>query len=159
MWAWDSNFEDKNSPFSLGYTFKLAGKNWIEEGPAPLVFNIVVSYCCKRKTLKKHWNWRNNRLFCHIFVIGEISIGGRTPCPPWLPLCCKWGKQKRCAQVFYEVSDVFQRNFNCSKNSAVLEPRTGQFSTTWGFEAKDLTFEAKDFKMCPRGLHLWNLTS
>ena len=51
------------------------------------------------------------------------------------------------------------RNFNYSKNSAVLEPRTGQFSRTWGLEAKakDLTFEAKakDFKMCPRGLHLW----
>ena len=59
------------------------------------------------------------------------------------------------------------QNFNNSKNSAVLEPRTGQFSRTWGLEAKakDLTFEAKDFKMCPRGrprgqgrprgLHLW----
>ena len=59
------------------------------------------------------------------------------------------------------------QNFNNSKNSAVLEPRTGQFSKTWGLEAKakDLTFEAKDFKMCPRGrprgqgrprgLHLW----
>ena len=39
--------------------------------------------------------------------------------------------------------------------------RTGQFSRTWGLvaKAKDLTFEtkakAKDFKMCPRGLHLW----
>ena len=43
--------------------------------------------------------------------------------------------------------------------SAVLEPRTGQFSRTWSLEAKakDLTFEAKAkyFKMCPRGLHLW----
>ena len=44
------------------------------------------------------------------------------------------------------------------KNSAVLGPRTGQFSRTWGFEAK-----AKDFKMCPRGqgrprgLHLWSV--
>ena len=63
------------------------------------------------------------------------------------------------------------QNFNNSKNSAVLEPRTGQFSRTWDLEAKakakDLTFEAKakDFKMCPRGrprgqgrprgLHLW----
>ena len=48
------------------------------------------------------------------------------------------------------------QNFNKSKNTAVLEPRTGQFSRTWGLEAKDLTFEAKakDFKMCPRGLHL-----
>ena len=48
------------------------------------------------------------------------------------------------------------QNFNIPKNSAVLEPRTGQFSRTWGLEAK-----AKDFKMCPRGqgrprgLHLW----
>ena len=48
------------------------------------------------------------------------------------------------------------QNFNNSKNSAVLKPRTGQFSRTRGLEAKakDLTFEAKDFKMCPRGLHL-----
>ena len=44
------------------------------------------------------------------------------------------------------------QNFNNSKNSAVLEPRTGQFLRTWGLEAK-----AKDFKMCPRGLHLWCL--
>ena len=47
------------------------------------------------------------------------------------------------------------QNFSNSKNIAVLEPRTGQFSRTWGLEAtaKDLTFEAKakDFKMCPRG--------
>ena len=53
------------------------------------------------------------------------------------------------------------QNFNNSKSSAVLQPRTGQFSRTWGLEAKakDLTFEAKakDFKMCPRGLHLWEL--
>ena len=35
------------------------------------------------------------------------------------------------------------QNFNNSKNSAVLEPRTGRFSRTWGLEAKakDLTFE------------------
>ena len=38
------------------------------------------------------------------------------------------------------------QNFNNSKISAVLEPRTGQFSRTVGLEAK-----AKDFKMCPRG--------
>ena len=41
------------------------------------------------------------------------------------------------------------QNFNNSKNTAVLDPRTGQFSRTWGLEAKDLTFEAKDIKMCP----------
>ena len=114
---------------------------------------------------KRNWKWRNNWVFCHIFVIGEISIGkGADPQPPspWLRLCSNWGKQKRCSQIFCNVSGVFQRNFNCSKKIAVLEPRTGQFSRTWGFEAKakDLTFEAKakDLKMCPRGrprgLHL-----
>ena len=38
------------------------------------------------------------------------------------------------------------QNFYNSKNCAVLEQRTGHFSKTWGFEAKA-------FKMCPRGLH------
>ena len=53
-------------------------------------------------------------------------------------------------QSFWRFPTKFQR----FKNSAVLEPRTGQFSRTLGFEAKD-------FKMCsrgqgrPRGLHLW----
>ena len=68
--------------------------------------------------------------------------------------------------MFREVSGLFQQNFNGSKNSAVLEPRIWQFSRTWDFEAKNLTFEAKakDFKMCPRGqarprgLHLCWLT-
>ena len=41
------------------------------------------------------------------------------------------------------------QNFNIPKNRAILEPRTGQFLRTWGLEAK-----AKDFKMCPRRLHL-----
>ena len=59
--------------------------------------------------------------------------------------------KKRFPNKFSSTS----QNFNNSKNSAVLEPRTGQFSRTWDLEAKakDLTFEAKakDFKMCPRG--------
>ena len=47
--------------------------------------------------------------------------------------------------------------FSTSQNRAVLEPRTGHFQVLAGFEAKaeDLTFEAKDFKLCLRGLHLW----
>ena len=59
--------------------------------------------------------------------------------------------KKRFPKRFSSAS----QNFNNSKNTAVLEPRTGQFSRTWSLEAKakDLTFEAKakDFKMCPRG--------
>ena len=53
-------------------------------------------------------------------------------------------RKNRFAKNFLGASQIF----NNSKNSAVLEPRT------WGFKAKDLTFEAKDIKMYSRGLHL-----
>ena len=107
--------------------------------------------------LKRNWNWKNNRLFCHISVIGKISIGGR---PALLSQCFNCGKQKRYLQIFREVSGVFQQNFNGSKNNAVLEPRTGQFSRTLDFEAK-----AKDLRLWgqgqgrPRGLNLWKTGS
>ena len=39
-------------------------------------------------------------------------------------------KQKRSSQVFRKIYGVFQQDFNGTKNSAVLEPRTGQFSRT-----------------------------
>ena len=63
----------------------------------------------------------------------------------------KKGKQKSFLQIFREVYAVFQQNFNKSNYNAVFDSSTGQFSRTWGFKAKakDLTFEAKDFKMCP----------
>ena len=70
--------------------------------------------------------------------------------------------KKRSSQIICEVSGAFQQNFNGSKNSAVLKPRTGQFSRTCGFEAKAKT---KDFKICPRGqgrprgLYPWALAS
>ena len=43
-----------------------------------------------------------------------------------------------------------QTNFSCDLQ------KTGQFSRTWGFKAKALTFDvkAKEFKMCLQGLHL-----
>ena len=40
------------------------------------------------------------------------------------------GKRKRSSQIFREVSGVFQQDFYGTKNSAVLDPRTGQFSRT-----------------------------
>ena len=55
--------------------------------------------------------------------------------------------KKRSLQIFRKVSGVFQRNFNGSKTSAVLEPRTGQFSRTWGFEAKDVLEDSTSAKM------------
>ena len=97
-----------------------------------MFFNIVVTYCCKRKILKET-ETEETIDFCHIFVIGEISIGGgRAPWafPHWLRLCSNKRKQKKYSQIFREISGVFQQNFNCSKNGAVLEPRTGQFLRT-----------------------------
>ena len=63
-----------------------------------------------------------------------------------------WGNQKKVFAVFPQGFWRFPTKFGRFKNSAILEPRTGQFSWTWGFEAT-----AKDFKMCSRGqeLHLW----
>ena len=47
--------------------------------------------------------------------------------------------------------------FSTSQKYAVLEVRAGHFRGFAGFEAKDLIFKAtaKDFKLCPRGLHFW----
>ena len=154
--------------------FRVIRLNWqikieLRGGPGPVVLNFVVSYCCKRKMLKRNWNWRNNRFFVTFLSLVKFQLGAGPLPPLWLRLYSNKRKQTRYSQIFREVSGVFQQNFNCLKNSAVLEPRTGQFSRTWGFEAKakDLTFEAKakDFKMCPRGrprgqrrprgLHLW----
>ena len=83
------------------------------------------------------------------------------------------GHRRKCSQKikikgfqFFFSADL--QTFNSSKTSSVLEPRTGQFSRTWGFEAKakDFTFDAKvkGFKVCPRdqgrppGLNLWWIT-
>ena len=138
MWTWDSNFYDKNSPFLPGCTFKLAGKNWIEGSPGPVVFNIVVSYCCKRKMLKR--NWRNNRLFCHIFVIGKILIEGDPgPLSPPPRLGYAYAPSEKNIKSLRKFSArflAFSNEISTSKNSAVLEPRTGQFSRTWGFEPR-----------------------
>ena len=55
-----------------------------------------------------------------------------------------WENQKKVFADFPRGLWRFPTKFQRFKNSAVLEPRTGQFSRTWGFEAED-------FKMCPRG--------
>ena len=64
------------------------------------------------------------------------------------------GKKKRIDRL--KVKVIFACLFfffNRSKNNAVLEPKTGNFSGLVGFEAKakDLSIEAKakDFKKCP----------
>ena len=117
-------------------------------------------------------NWNKIRLFCHILSLVKFQLGrGRTPCPPPLGYAYTPSEEnKKGVRKFSARFLAFSNEISTvQKDSAVLEPRTGQFSRTWGFEAKakakDLTFEAKakDFKMCPRGqgrprgLHLWSL--
>ena len=71
----------------------------------------------------------------------------------------KRSQGKKCFKIFFASSLAYVLQdekplfmtlaiFNKSKNSAVLEWRTGRFRRLAGFEAKD-------FKLCPRGLHLW----
>ena len=72
-------------------------------------------------------------------------------------------KKKRSSQKFFKRSplkNVFQKIFQplhkiLTFQKIVLSSSRGQANFR-GLEAKDLTFEAKakDFKMCPRGLHL-----
>ena len=74
---------------------------------------------------------------------------------------CSPKKKKKGLHVFTKIFQAISTKKRFPKNFQALHKiftRTGQFSRTWGLEAKakDLTSEAKakDFKMCPRGLHL-----
>ena len=77
-------------------------------------------------------------------------------------------KKKRSSHNFFKRSpqnNVFQKIFQAlhkilTIQKIVLSSSRGQANFR-GLEAKDLTFKAKDFKMCPRGqgrprgLHFW----
>ena len=85
-----------------------------------------------------------------------------------LPKFKRSSRQKNVFKIFFASSLAFYKMkqnwsrprpiFSKSKNSAVLELRTGHFRGLAGFDAKDLTFEPKAFKSVPpRGLQLWSL--
>ena len=64
-------------------------------------------------------------------------------------------KKKGLHQKFFRRSsekNVLKRIFQALHKILTIQKKCclGQFSRTWGFEAK-----AKGFKMCSRGLHLW----
>ena len=70
--------------------------NWLAKiklrGPGPLdqyyCYFLVFTCTVVGEDAKRNWNWRNNRLFCHIFIIDNISIGVAEPLgPSWLRLC------------------------------------------------------------------------
>ena len=59
-----------------------------------MVVNIIVNYCCARvllyaKMLKEN-ETEETRRFCHLFLIGDISIGGN-PSTLLLPFCNAYG--------------------------------------------------------------------
>ena len=56
--------------------------NW--GGPGPLVFDIVVSYCCKRKMLRRNWNWKKTiGFFVKFLSLAKFRLErGPGPLPP-----------------------------------------------------------------------------
>ena len=158
MWAWYSNFWDKNYPFLSSYTFKLAGNNWIEGGPGPVVFNIVVSYCCKRKMLKTNWNLRNNRRFWWNFNWG---VGPPAPPPPPLGNAYVLSEEnKKGVRKFYarflafsnEISTVQKIVLSSSRGQANFRGLEASRPRTWPLRPRPRTskcvledvLEAKD---------------
>ena len=53
--------------------------------------------------------------------------------------------QKKFFQALHKILTIQKIVLSSSRGQAKFR----------GLEAKDLTFKAKHFKMCPRGLHLW----
>ena len=125
--------------------------------PGPLVFNIVVSYCCKRKMLKRNWNCRNNTLFFTFLSLAKFRLGrGPEPLPPPGYANAAIEKNKKGVRKFSARFLVFSNKISTVKK-IVLSSSRGQSNfrgpkasrprpRTGGFEAK-----AKDLKMCPRG--------
>ena len=123
--AKDSPFEDKPSP----------GQGQECSRPRPLTKDTGASVLQKKRSEKKF----SGDLKKKVLKIFFRAIS----------------KKKFFKIIFFKIifKIILLQTFYNSKNSAVLESRTGQFLRTWSFETKDLTFEAKtkDFKMCPWG--------
>ena len=79
--------------------------------------------------LKRNWNWRNCRLFCHIFVIGEISIKkGADPIPPPLGYAYAPSEEnKKGARKFFAMFLAFSNEIS-TVQKIVLSSSRGQGS-------------------------------
>ena len=126
-----------------------------------MVFNIVVSYCCKRKMQERNWNWRNNRLFCHIFCHWwSFNWGGGSPGPPPPPLLGyayapikenKKGIRKFSARFLVVSNKIL------TVQKIVLSSSRGQGNFR-GLEASRPRPRTRPSRPRPRaskGLHLW----
>ena len=82
--------------------------------------------------LKRNWNWRNNRLFRHIFVIGEISIGG--PAPP--PLAYAYAPSEENKKGVRKFSARFLSFSNeISTVQKIMLSSSREQGNFWGLEA------------------------
>ena len=100
--------------------------------------------------LKRNWNWRNNTLFCHIFVIGEISIGGggkRAPCSPTLGYAYAPSEENKKDVRKFSARFLAFSNKISTVQKIVLSSSQGQDI----FDNLRLRGQGQDFKMCPRG--------
>ena len=122
--------------------FRVIRLNWLAKielrGPGALIFNIVVSYCCKQKMLKRNWNWKNNRCFRWNFIWGSLG-------PPPPPLATPRLQVRKTKKVF-EILSVQKLVLSVSRgpgNFRVLEasrprPRTSKSVLEDVLEAKDV---------------------
>ena len=105
--------------------------NWLAKidlrGPGPLVFSIVVRYCCKRKMLKRTETEETIGFFVTFLSLMKFQFGGGEArlAKPVLQL----RKTKKVFANFPRGFWLFPTKFQWF-NSVVLEPRSGQFSRT-----------------------------
>ena len=78
--------------------------------------------------LKRNWNWRNNRLFCHIFVIGEISIEGLLPALPPLDYACAPSEENKKGVHKFSARFLAFSNEISTVQKIVLSSSRGQGS-------------------------------
>ena len=97
-----------------------------------------------------------NRLFWHIFVIGEISIGGGFPDPsPFGYAYAPSEENKKGVRKFSARFLAFSNKILMIQKIVLSSSRGhGNFRGLEALRPRTWTFEAKDLKMCPRGLHL-----
>ena len=130
--------------------------------PGPLgsqYYCLVQLYACTlyAKNVKRNPNWKNNRLFCHTFIIGVISIGREVRPPPPPPghaydighktlydyqLCLvasnkrqiQWRKIRRNSQEHW-ITGNFQADANSSKHELVNAMKSVRLVQQLAYEA------------------------
>ena len=99
------------------HLFRVIRLNWLAKielkglrGPWSSILVLVLVTDASKKMLKRNWNWRNSRLFRHIFIIGEISIGGMgSLVPPSPPLATPMLQLRKTKKVFANFPRGFWR--------------------------------------------------